>query len=138
MPRWLSLVDASRNREHPPRKRNGRILPRKVAGSKPARGSNHDHIPTENRYDGNLRVFPLHTSRSLIDDLRSPLFDSNSTKIKGSLVNHIDGHDDQAGSANTPLDHGFGRWLGGYSSRSSSYTATGDRYSCHQSYIPDI
>ena len=38
-PRWLSLVDASRNREHPPRKRNGRNLPRKVAGSKPARGS---------------------------------------------------------------------------------------------------
>jgi len=39
VPRWLSLVDASRNREHPPRKRNGSILPRKVAGSNPARGS---------------------------------------------------------------------------------------------------
>jgi hypothetical protein len=39
VPRWLSLVDASGNSEHPPRKRNGRKMPRKVAGSNPARGS---------------------------------------------------------------------------------------------------
>src|SRR5438309_369406 len=41
VPRWLSLVDVSHTGEHPPRKRKGNIarLPRRVAGSNPARGS---------------------------------------------------------------------------------------------------
>src|SRR5882762_581624 len=68
---------------------------------------------------------------SLTDDLRIPRFGSNSIKIKRSLVFYGDEHEDQAKSTDTSLDPGFGHWLCRRSSRSSSFTTTGDRHTYH-------
>src|SRR6267143_2530450 len=69
----------------------------------------------------------------LTDDLRVPRFGSNSIKIKRSLVFYADEHDDQAKSADTSFDPGFGHRFCRHSSRSSSFTTAGDRYAYHKS-----
>src|SRR5213080_4879885 len=55
VPRWLSLVDASRNREHPPRKRKGRNNAPQGRGFKP-RPRLHTASAEHTVYEGELRI----------------------------------------------------------------------------------
>ena len=136
VPRWLSLVGASRNRQHPPRKRNGRTLPRRVAGSNPARGSN----PKVARRNSCAPVF----KKSLdIEDFETEMgnYTLQEVKVTPSKSSEIpnscdDRHDCPAESIDTKLDPGFSyrvRWIGLCSNITNGNTAS--HHHANLSYI---